>query len=76
MDDCYRIADTSQILTPALVVFRDMVEQNLDHMVEIAGDASRLRPHCKTHKTREIIALQLARGIVRHKCATRAGVRI
>lgn len=70
MDDCYRIADTSQILTPALVVFRDMVEQNLDHMVEIAGDPSRLRPHCKTHKTREIIELQLARGIVRHKCAT------
>ncbi|MDA0284841.1 MAG: alanine racemase [Planctomycetota bacterium] len=70
MDDCYRIADTSQILTPALVVFRDMVEQNLDHMVEIAGDPARLRPHCKTHKTREIVELELARGIVRHKCAT------
>jgi D-threonine aldolase len=70
MDDCYRIADSSQILTPALIVFRDMVEKNLDHMVEIAGDASRLRPHCKTHKTREIIEMELARGIIRHKCAT------
>ena len=70
MDDCYRIVDTSQILTPALVVFRDMVEQNLDQMVAIAGDPARLRPHCKTHKTREIIQLELDRGITRHKCAT------
>lgn len=70
MDDCYQIADTSQILTPALIIFRDMVEQNLGHMVQIAGDPARLRPHCKTHKTKELVELQLARGITRHKCAT------
>ncbi|MFP6762509.1 MAG: D-TA family PLP-dependent enzyme [Planctomycetaceae bacterium] len=70
MDDCYRIADTSCIISPALIVFRDMVEQNLAQMIEIAGSSARLRPHCKTHKTKEIIQLQLARGITRHKCAT------
>jgi D-serine deaminase-like pyridoxal phosphate-dependent protein len=72
MDDCYQIADTSQILSPGLVVFRDMVETNLDHMIEVAGDASRLRPHCKTHKTREIVQLEIERGITKHKCATLA----
>jgi len=70
VDDCYRINDTSSIISPALIVFRDMVEQNLDQMIEIAGSPHRLRPHCKTHKTREIIQLQIARGITRHKCAT------
>ena len=70
MDACYQIADTSSIISPGLVIFRDMVEQNLDQMVEIAGSPDRLRPHCKTHKTVEIIKLQLERGITRHKCAT------
>lgn len=69
-DDCYQIADTSQILSPGLVIFRDMVETNLAHMIEIAGDAARLRPHCKTHKTREIVEMEISRGITKHKCAT------
>jgi D-threonine aldolase len=66
----YQIADTSEIVSPGLVIFRDLVENNLDEMIRIAGSASRLRPHCKTHKMREIAELQLARGIVKHKCAT------
>ena len=70
LDPRYRIADTSQILSPGLVVFRDLVEQNLAEMIRIAGSAARLRPHCKTHKLREIIALQVARGVTKHKCAT------
>ena len=51
-------------------MFRDLVEQNLAEMVRIAGSPARLRPHCKTHKMREVIELELARGIVKHKCAT------
>jgi D-serine deaminase-like pyridoxal phosphate-dependent protein len=70
MDSRYRIADTSGIVTPALVIFRDIVEDNLDRMISIAGDVSRLRPHCKTHKTREVTQMELARGIAKHKCAT------
>lgn len=70
MDARYRIADTSEIITPALILYRDLVEQNLDRMLAIAGNPSRLRPHCKTHKTREIIHLELKRGITKHKCAT------
>jgi len=69
-DPRYAIADTSQILSPGLVVFRDLVEQNLAEMIRIAGSPARLRPHCKTHKMREVTELQLARGITKHKCAT------
>jgi len=70
MDSCYSIADTSHIITPAIVLYREMVEANLDRMIKIAGNPNRLRPHCKTHKTKQIVQMELARGIGKHKCAT------
>jgi len=70
MDPRYQIADTSDILSPGLVLFREQLEENIDHMIRIAGSLQRLRPHCKTHKMREVIELQLGRGITRQKCAT------
>ena len=39
-------------------------------MVELAGGPARLRPHVKTHKTREIARMQLDAGVTKHKCAT------
>lgn len=70
MDSRYTINDASEIITPALILFREILDENLDKMIAIAGDASRLRPHCKTHKTREVVRLELERGITKHKCAT------
>ena len=70
MDAKYALADTSEIITPAIIVFHEILLSNIAKMVEIAGDASRLRPHCKTHKMREIVELQLARGVTKHKAAT------
>ncbi|HUE72467.1 MAG TPA: D-TA family PLP-dependent enzyme [Pirellulaceae bacterium] len=70
MDPRYAIADVSEIFSPSLVIFCDLVEKNLAEMVRIARDPARLRPHCKTHKMRQIIEMELAAGITRHKCAT------
>jgi len=70
MQALYHIDETSEIITPALVVFREILEQNITKMIDISGDAARLRPHCKTHKTREVTQLQLDVGITKHKCAT------
>lgn len=70
MDERYKVKDTSAIITPAIVVFREVLEANIARMIDIAGDVARLRPHCKTHKIREIVELQLARGITKHKAAT------
>ncbi len=70
MDPRHRIEDTSSIVSPGLVVFADLVRENLRAMIAIAGDPRRLRPHCKTHKMPAIVALELAAGITRHKCAT------
>tara|TARA_R110002095_G_scaffold127887_7_gene110841 strand:+ start:724 stop:1839 length:1116 start_codon:yes stop_codon:yes gene_type:complete len=70
MDARYQIEDTSQIISPGMIIFQDLLEDNLRKMIELVGDPSRLRPHCKTHKMREIIALELSMGIVKHKAAT------
>jgi D-serine deaminase-like pyridoxal phosphate-dependent protein len=72
MDLRYHVADTSEIITPALLIFRDQLESNLQHVLRIAGGPERLRPHCKTHKMPGVVALELAQGITKHKCATLA----
>ncbi|MDP6443338.1 MAG: D-TA family PLP-dependent enzyme [Pirellulaceae bacterium] len=70
MDPQYKINDTSQIISPAVVVFESIVDRNLATMVEMAGDVRRLRPHCKTHKMRQVIEKQIQLGVTKHKCAT------
>jgi len=66
----YEVNDIANVLSPSLLVFPDLVGKNLDHMVEIAGSAARLRPHCKTHKMSKVIEMLLERGVTKHKCAT------
>ena len=70
MHQRYHIDDTSEIITPGIVLFRDILEGNISKMVEIARDPARMRPHCKTHKMREVVRLQLEAGIAKHKVAT------
>lgn len=68
----YTIADTSDLPTPALVVYPDLIRRNIAEMVRIAGSPVRLRPHVKTHKTREAVRLLIEAGVTKHKCATLA----
>ncbi|MCE5266228.1 MAG: D-TA family PLP-dependent enzyme [Deltaproteobacteria bacterium] len=46
------------------------IAANIRKAMDIAGDPSRLRPHVKTHKTREIVAMKMSLGISKFKCAT------
>ncbi|HEY4260204.1 MAG TPA: alanine racemase, partial [Schlesneria sp.] len=70
MDSKYTLVDTANILSPAMLVYRDIVERNLRKMIAMAGDVNRLRPHCKTHKMPAVTKMELALGITKHKCAT------
>ncbi len=70
MQPPYEIRDPSLLLSPSLLIFRDLLRRNLDAMIAMAGSANRLRPHVKTHKMPEIIRMVEALGISRHKCAT------
>lgn len=72
MDARYRIEDVTAVYSPGLVFYKEIIEDNIRQMMAIAGKPERLRPHVKTHKTREIVRLELAAGITRHKCATLA----
>jgi D-serine deaminase-like pyridoxal phosphate-dependent protein len=72
MNEEYVIRDTSGIYTPALIFYKDLIRRNIARAIEIAGSPERLRPHAKTHKTREITRMELDAGITKHKCATLA----
>lgn len=69
-DSPYRVDDLSQLLSPSLLLFRELLVQNIDAMIDIAGSPARLRPHCKTHKMAEVTRIELSKGIRKHKCAT------
>lgn len=68
----YEIRDVAAIPSPALLIYRQRVEENVKRMLAIPGGPARLRPHIKTHKMREMLELQLALGITKFKCATLA----
>ena len=72
----YLLTDIESIPTPTLVFFPAFIRRNIARAVEMAGTAERLRPHVKTHKTREITRMQLDAGVTKHKCATIAEAEI
>ncbi|NNJ88925.1 MAG: D-TA family PLP-dependent enzyme [Eudoraea sp.] len=66
----YQLENADKIVSPTLLVYPERIEKNIQLMVEMTGNPERLRPHIKTHKTREIIDMQMAYGIQKFKCAT------
>ena len=71
MDKKYRIQNAETIPSPSLVIYLAQVQRNIERAIALVdGDVSRLRPHAKTHKTAEIIAMERDAGIYKHKCAT------
>lgn len=57
--------------SPGLIVYPDRVKRNILKAIEMVdGNPDRLRPHIKTHKTKEGNDLFLAAGITKFKCAT------
>ncbi|GGC13831.1 threonine aldolase [Parapedobacter defluvii] len=72
IDTWYRIRKESDVDSPALLVFPERIKQNIALLKSMIDDPKRLRPHVKTHKTKEILQLQLDAGITKFKCATLA----
>ena len=71
------LGNLEAIPSPALLVFPDRVEANVDRMLKMVnGDVSRLRPHVKTHKMAEVVRLQVAKGITQFKCATEIYIKL
>ncbi len=66
----YIINDIDKLDTPSLVIHKDRVQYNIDLMISMVGNHSRLRPHVKTYKIPEVVSMQMASGINKFKCAT------
>lgn len=67
------LQDKESISTPGLWVDKAAVQRNISQMIQDVGGKSgidRLRPHIKTHKMVEIVAMQVAAGIEKCKAAT------
>jgi D-serine deaminase-like pyridoxal phosphate-dependent protein len=70
MSEWFRVANVSEVASPALLLFPERIRENIERMVRIAGGPDRLRPHIKTHKLAEVVRMQLEAGVTRFKCAT------
>lgn len=66
----YELNNINTIDSPALLVYKERVQQNIDHAIDMIKDVSLLRPHVKTNKTAEVCAMMMAAGITKFKCAT------
>ena len=70
MTQWYSIDNEDDVSSPALLIYPDRIQENLRRMIESAGDVSRLRPHVKTHKIPQIIAMKRGVGIDKFKTST------
>ncbi len=70
MNPEYLIHNLDEVFSPGLVFYPNLIRQNIASIVQTVKEPSRLCPHVKTHKTREIVQLELDAGITMHKCAT------
>ncbi|HVW12909.1 MAG TPA: D-TA family PLP-dependent enzyme [Mucilaginibacter sp.] len=69
-NDWYSISDVESLDSPALVIYRERVKENIRLLTGMIDDVSRLRPHVKTNKCVEAVQLMLDAGITKFKCAT------
>jgi D-serine deaminase-like pyridoxal phosphate-dependent protein len=69
-DTWYQIDELKQIDSPALIIFKERIQHNIDQMIRIAGHPERLMPHIKTYKMIEIVRMQINCGLHSFKAAT------
>lgn len=66
----YTVTNPDSISSPGLLLYRERMEANLQRMIEMVPSVEQLRPHVKTHKSPEIIRMQMDAGIHKFKVAT------
>jgi D-serine deaminase-like pyridoxal phosphate-dependent protein len=69
-DERYRVTNAEDVLTPALVVYPEIVASNVTQTLRLLGDADRWRAHIKTAKLGYTVRLLLEHGVRTFKCAT------
>ncbi len=69
--DIYQIENVDELLTPALLIYRDIVDANIQATLRMAGgDPNRWRPHIKTAKMSAVLRRYRAHCVLNFKCST------
>jgi D-serine deaminase-like pyridoxal phosphate-dependent protein len=69
--ESYEISRPERFLTPALLIYPELVRHNVRTTVELlGGDATRFRPHIKTAKLASMVREMVQLGVKEFKCAT------
>ena len=66
----YRLTLPDELETPAFLVYEDNVRHNIQEVLRVCGSPERVVPHVKTHKSAEVLKLQMEAGMTSFKCAT------
>jgi D-serine deaminase-like pyridoxal phosphate-dependent protein len=70
-DPRYEVSGIEDVMTPALVVYPEIIASNIERTVELLeGDADRWRVHIKTAKLGYTLRMMVERGVCNFKCAT------
>jgi D-serine deaminase-like pyridoxal phosphate-dependent protein len=71
LDQRYRVTDLEDVLTPALVLYPDLIASNIGQTLNLLdGDANRWRAHIKTAKLGLTLQMLVEHGVHNFKCAT------
>ncbi|MFL2761975.1 MAG: alanine racemase [Dehalococcoidia bacterium] len=66
----YKLSNPTELDTPAMITYPHIVQENIDEIIRICGDPEKIVPHSKTHKSSDVLKMQLEKGIKSFKCAT------
>lgn len=66
----FTIGNIETIDSPALVIYRQRVVENIRRLINLVPGVGSLRPHVKTNKLAEVCVLMMQAGIRQFKCAT------
>lgn len=69
-ENWYEIKNVATLDSPALAVYPQRVERNIQTLIKAVGNPALLRPHVKTCKAKEPVLLMQKAGITKFKCAT------
>jgi D-serine deaminase-like pyridoxal phosphate-dependent protein len=70
-DECHRVAGIEDVLTPALVIYPEIVASNIARTLHLlGGDPDRWRVHIKTAKLAYTLRMLVERCVRSFKCAT------
>ena len=70
-DQRYQVSALDDVLTPALLLYPEIVASNIERTLELlGGDANRWRVHIKTAKLSYTLRMLVDHGIRNFKCAT------